>query len=137
MRETFVAAVLMSSLLMLLLTLMCQTRPDWFVRGFTNDKAVIAFGAQYLRIISWNFVASGIVFTCSGMFQSLGNTWPSLISTGGRLLTFVLPAIWLSHRPGFHIEQLWYLSVATVALQALTSVTLVRMQLRTRLHGME
>ena len=132
-RETFVAAALMSSALMLLLTLMCQWRPEWFIRFFTTDAAVIAAGALYLRIISWNFVASGLVFTCSGMFQAMGNTWPSLISTGSRLLTFILPAIWLSRQPNFRIEQVWHLSVITVALQAITSLVLVRMQLRSRL----
>ena len=132
-RETFVAAALMSSALMLLLTLMCQWRPEWFIRFFTTDAAVIAAGALYLRIISWNFVASGLVFTCSGMFQAMGNTWPSLISTGSRLLTFILPAIWLSRQPNFRIEQVWHLSVITVALQAITSLVLVRIQLRSRL----
>ena len=135
-RETFVAAALMSSLLMLLLTLMCQWRPEWFIRFFTTDPAVIAAGALYLRIISWNFVASGLVFTCSGMFQAMGNTWPSLISTGSRLLTFILPAIWLSRQPNFRIEQVWHLSVITVALQAITSLVLVRIQLRSRLQAM-
>jgi len=132
-RETFIAAALMSSLLMLLLTLMCQWRPEWFIRFFTTDPAVIAAGALYLRIISWNFVASGLVFTCSGMFQAMGNTWPSLISTGSRLLTFILPAIWLSRQPNFRIEQVWHLSVITVALQAVTSLLLVWMQMRKRL----
>jgi len=135
-RETFVAAALMSSMLMLLLTLMCQWRPEWFIRFFTTDAAVIAAGALYLRIISWNFVASGLVFTCSGMFQAMGNTWPSLFSTGSRLLTFILPAIWLSRQPNFRIEQVWHLSVITVALQAITSLVLVRMQLRKRLPAM-
>ena len=135
-RETFVAAALMSSMLMLLLTLMCQWRPQWFIRFFTTDAAVIAAGALYLRIISWNFVASGLVFTCSGMFQAMGNTWPSLISTGSRLLTFILPAIWLSRQPSFRIEQVWHLSVVTVALQAITSLVLVRMQLRSRMREM-
>ena len=135
-RETFVAAALMSSMLMLLLTLMCQWRPEWFIRFFTTDPAVIDAGALYLRIISWNFVASGLVFTCSGMFQAMGNTWPSLISTGSRLLTFVLPAIWLSRQPNFRIEQVWHLSVITVALQAITSLLLVRIQLRSRLRAM-
>ena len=38
-------------------------------------------GGEFLQIVSWNFVAMGIVFTCSSMFQALGNTWPALLST--------------------------------------------------------
>jgi len=132
-RETFRTAALIGSGIMLALTLTCQWRPEWFVRGFTSDPRVVAIGAQYLRIISWNFVASGIIFTCSGMFQALGNTVPAVVSTATRLVTFVLPAIWLSRQPHFHIEQVWYLSVATMTLQAITSLLLVRWQFQRRL----
>ncbi len=135
-RETFRSAALMGSAVMLALTLVCQWRPEWFVLGFTSEPAVVEVGAQFLRFISWNFVASGLIFTCSGMFQALGNTWPSLVSTGTRLLTFALPALWLSHQPGFRIEQVWYLSVATVAFQAALSFLLLRSQLRRRLAGL-
>jgi Na+-driven multidrug efflux pump len=81
-------------------------------------------------------VAVGIVFTCSGMFQGLGNTWPSLISTGTRLLTFAIPGIWMSTRPGFDIVDLWHLSVVTVLLQAALSYVLLRYQMRGRLGPM-
>lgn len=81
---------------------------------------------QFLRIISWNFVASGLIFTCSGMFQAMGNTLPALLSSASRLLTFVLPGLWMSAQPGFTLRQVWLLSVASVALQALLSLWLVR-----------
>ena len=131
-RETFKKSALMGSAIMLLVTLFCQLRPEWFILAFTRDRQVVAVGAQFLRYISWNFVASGLIFTCSGMFQALGNTWPSLLSTGTRLVTFALPALWLSRQPGFRLEQVWYLSMATVALQAITSLLLLRAQLRRR-----
>jgi len=135
-RETFRSAAILGSGIMLLLTLMCQWRPEWFVHPFTDDPAVVAVAAQFLHIISWNFVASGLIFTCSGMFQALGNTIPALISSATRLLTFAIPAVWLSTRPGFELRQLWFLSVATVALQALTSLWLLRGQFRRRLAPM-
>ena len=118
---------------MLLATLLCQWRAAWFIQLFTSEPAVVAVGETYLRIISWNFVAVGLVFTCSSTFQGLGNTWPSLLSSGSRLVTFALPAIWMSRQPWFRLEHLWYLSVVTVALQALTSFWLLRTQFRTRL----
>jgi len=129
-RETFRSAAIAGSAIMLVLTLICQWRPEWFVRGFTSDPAVIAVAAQFLHIISWNFVASGLIFTCSGMFQALGNTLPALLSSATRLLTFALPAIWLSTRPGFELRQLWLLSVATVAVQAATSLWLLHKEFR-------
>jgi Na+-driven multidrug efflux pump len=133
---TFRTAILVGSAFMLLLTLLCQLAPATLLRGFTADPAVIHVGAQFLRFVSWNFVASGVIFTCSGLFQALGNTWPSLLSSAARLGTFALPATWLSTQPQFRIEQVWYLSVATVALQALVSYWLARRQLRVRLHAL-
>jgi Na+-driven multidrug efflux pump len=133
-RGTFRAAAGMGGVLMLALTLVCQIKPEWFVRGFTQDDAVIAVGAEFLRYISWNFVASGIVFTCSGMFQALGNTIPSMISSASRLLTFAVPAAWLSHQPGFELRQVWIVSMISVALQALLSLWLLRRQFQRRLQ---
>jgi putative MATE family efflux protein len=134
-RETFRTAALFGALLMFILTLICQWRPELFIRGFTREPQVVAIGAQYLRIISWNFVATGLIFTCSGLFQALGNTVPSLLSSGARLLTFVLPVTVMSHLPGFNLKQVWYLSVATVALQALTSLWLLSREFRRKLDG--
>ena len=118
---------------MLALTLMCQVEPGWFVRGFTQDAGVVAVASEFLRYISWNFVASGIVFTCSGMFQALGNTVPALLSSASRLVTFALPSIWLSRQPGFQLHHVWIVSMVSVALQALRSLGLLRRQFQQRL----
>ena len=132
-RETFRSAVMMGSVVMFAVTVLCQWRADWLLSVFTKDAAVISVGAQFLHVISWNFVAQGVIFTCSGMFQALGNTVPSLISGGTRIATFIGPAIWLSRRPGFELRQLWILSVATVTLQMVISVWLLRGELRRKL----
>jgi len=132
-RETVRKTIYLESGIMLVVTLLCQINPELFIRGFSHDPAVIAFGAQYLRIISWNFVAQGIIFSCSGTFQALGNTLPALYSMVSRMVTFVVPALWLAKQEDFSITDVWYLSVATVALQALTSLWLVRQQLDRKL----
>lgn len=136
-RDTVWKAIYIESALMASLTLLCQIEPRWFVHFFTQDEQVILVGAEFLKLISWNFVASGIIFACSGMFQALGNTWPSLISMATRVISFVIPALWLSHQSGFKIVHVWYLSVATVALQACISLLLLRRQLRKSLFVME
>ena len=121
---------------MVFLTLFCQWQSPWLIRVFTADPAVIDIGVEYLRIISWNFVGTGIVFVCSSLFQGLGNTWPSLVSSGSRVVLFVVPAIWLSAQPGFRLVDLWHLSVVTVVLQALFSLLLLRREFRTRLASL-
>ena len=125
--------MILGSVIMAGLTLLCQWQPEWFFGGFTKEPAVIGVGAQFLRFVSWNFVASGLVFTCSGMFQALGNTLPALLSSASRLGIFAIPAVWLSRRPGFELRQLWLLSVTTVAIQAFASYGLLQREFRRRL----
>jgi len=134
-KGTFASAAWMGTALMLSLSLLCHVRPELLIGVFSTDPDVLAVGAEFLAIISWNFVASGVIFTCSGMFQALGNTVPSLLSSASRIVSFALPAIWLSGRPGFELRHLWYLSVATVLLQMTISLLLVRRELRLRLTG--
>ena len=136
-RETVRVALLIEGGIMALITLACKVYAEGFLRPFTDDAAVIAVGVQYLEIVSWNFVFSGVSFACSGMFQALGNTWPALFSTATRLLTFVFPVLWLSRQPGFEIVQVWYLSVATMTLQGLLSLTLLRLQMQAKLEDLE
>jgi Na+-driven multidrug efflux pump len=102
---------------------------------FTTEPTAESVGAQFLHICSWNFVATGLVFTCSGVFQGLGNTMPAVWSSASRLVSFVVPALWLAAQPNFEIVQLWYVSVASVSLQALISLALVRSEFRKRLRG--
>jgi Na+-driven multidrug efflux pump len=134
-RATFRSAAAMSSVLMLLAMLLLLWRGESMIAGFTSDPEAIRVGAEYLRFVSWNCIASGFVFTCSGVLQGLGNTWPSLWSSASRLLTFVLPVAWLAAQPGFTLHQVWITSVASVTLQAVLSGTLVLWQLRARAGG--
>jgi Na+-driven multidrug efflux pump len=132
-RETFWSAVKMCTGVMLVLMLLMQWRPDALVRFFSNEPEVVDIGSQFLHIISWNFVLSGIIFSCSSMFQAMGNTLPSLISSATRLITYSVPLIWVSTQPWFQLKHVWFLSVATVVLQTVVSFVLLQKQLRTRL----
>ncbi len=132
-RQTFYSAVLITTGIMVLLTLLSQFAGALFIRFFSDDPSVIAFGREYLQIISLNFIAMGIVFTSSSVFQGIGNTWPPLISSATRLLLFALPAVLLSMRPDFHIKQVWYLSVVSILFQAGANLLLLRREFGKRL----
>jgi putative MATE family efflux protein len=132
-RETFALTTLIGSCVMVVMTFFCQWGSGWLLGAFTKDPTAIGVGTQYLQIISWNFVASGFVFTCSAVFQGLGNTVPAVVSSASRLVSFVLPVLWLSAQPHFEMIQVWYVSVASVTLQAVFSLWLVRRELRLRL----
>ncbi|MCW8998608.1 MAG: MATE family efflux transporter, partial [Kangiellaceae bacterium] len=132
-KQSFIHAVIMISSLMAVLSLMCILYPEALLGAFTEEKEVIQVAALFLSIVAINFVPAGLVFTCSGIFQGIGNTWPSLISAASRISLFALPAVWLAGKPDFEIIQLWYLSVATVFIQAAISLWMVKHELKNKL----
>jgi len=132
-RQTFKSASILVSAIMILFTLLSHIAPEALIRAFSKEPDVIAFGAEYLRIISFNFVAMGLIFTTSSMFQGMGHTLPPLACSSLRLLLFALPAFVLSLRPGFQIREVWYLSVVSVAIQAVLILVLVQREFRRRL----
>ena len=132
-RESFYAAAGMAAAVMLVVTLLCHIAPDALIRVFNRDPAVVAFGAEYLRIISWNFVASGVVFVSSSVFQGMGNTLPPLASSLTRLLLFAVPAYALASHPGFQMRHVWYVSLAAVWVQTCLSLWLLRREFGRRL----
>jgi Na+-driven multidrug efflux pump len=118
---------------MLLLTIVSQFSSVAMIRAFSRDPAVIAIGGDYLRIVSFNFIAAGIAFTTSSAFQGIGNTLPPLISSMTRLVLFALPATLLSLRSGFQIRHVWYLSVGSIIFQACLNLLLLRRELHRKL----
>jgi len=132
-RQTFVAAAGLSAVVMLTVTALCHIAPAAMIAVFNEDPGVIVFGAEYLRIISWIFLASGVIFVSSSVFQGLGNTVPPLASSALRLVTFAIPAVWLSRQPGFEMRHVWYLSVASVCVHLTLNLVLLRREFRRKL----
>lgn len=115
---------------MIFFTALCQIAPAAMVGLFASEPEVIAAGVDYLRTISWGYVASGVIFVSAGVFQGLGNTWPSLLASGLRALIFVGPLIVMSKRPGFTLHRIWLASLVTVFLQLGLQQFLLRRELR-------
>jgi Na+-driven multidrug efflux pump len=124
----------MAAGVMALFAVLCHLGPAAMIRIFSSDPEVIAVGDEYLRIVSWNFVASGVVFVCSSTFQAMGNTIPALMSSFARVAVVVVPTILLSRVPGFHLRWIWYMTVASVTLQMILSLLLIRLEFRSRLE---
>lgn len=132
-RETFVKAALIATAVMIVFLILAQLEPGWLLVGFSTDQETMAVASLFLQIISLNMIAQGLIFTCSSMFQGLGNTKPVLWTSATRILTYSLPAIWLSTRSGFRMEHVWHLSIAATTLQAALSLWLLRREFRKRL----
>jgi putative MATE family efflux protein len=132
-RETFQRAVLVAAGLTALVAAICLMADEQMIRFFSSDPAVVAVGAEYLQVISWGMVASGIVFVNGSMFQAVGNTVPPLIASFTRILMVAIPAVLLSDMRGFELKWIWYLSVAATILQVAMSLLLLRREFRIRL----
>jgi putative MATE family efflux protein len=116
-KATFKDAAMIATAMMITFALASHIAPAALIGVFSKDPSAIAVGEEYLRIISWNYIASGLVFVSSSMFQAMGNTMPSLISSATRILLVAIPAITLSRLPGFQLKTIWYLSMIAVWAQ--------------------
>ena len=132
--SAFRSAVAMAAGVMLLLTIICRLAGAQLVGVFSSDPQVIAVGAEYLRIVSWTFAASGVIYVGSSMFQALGHTLPALVASFSRIALVAIPAFVLSRLPGFQLHWIWYLSVGAVLVQLALNLLLLRREFRRRLR---
>jgi Na+-driven multidrug efflux pump len=132
-KHTFRVAAAMAAGGMLLLAVGIQFAAPAAIRIFSADPDAIAVGVEYLRIVSISFVPSGIVFVSSSMFQAMGNTIPSLLSSFTRIVIVAIPTLMLSRLPGFELRWVWYVSVGTVIIQMMLSLGLLRREYGRRL----
>lgn len=132
-RETFRTGLQIATTVMILLMLICHFAPELAMRPFSSDPQVVAVGAEMLRILSFNFIASGVVLICGSLFQAMGNTLPSLVASLSRILCFAIPAVVVSRMPGFELTDLWWISVVSVLIQMGLSLLLLRREMRRRI----
>ena len=132
-REAYRVGAILAVSVMGVLAVLFHIAPAATIRIFSKDPEVIAVGVDYLKIISWSFFFSGLVFVNSSMFQAIGNTIPSLIASFTRMALVAIPAVILSKQPGFEIRWIWYLSITTIGIQVLMSSLFLRHEFRLRL----
>lgn len=132
-RDTFQAASILSTGCMLVMMAVVWLYPTALIRIFTHEPQTIVVGELYLQLTSLGLVAYGMIYACSGVFLGLGNLRPSLLSSGVALLMFISVAATLSANPGFRIEHVWCLWTATITLQAIVSISLLRIEFHRRL----
>lgn len=131
-RAVFRDAALMATAAMLVLTVAVHLWARGMVQFFTADPAVVHAGTVYLEIISWNFVASGMIFVASSLFQAFGNTLPPLGASAFRMAILIVPAVLLSRLPDFRMTWIWILSAGTVWVQLGLSLVLLRREFTRR-----
>ena len=132
-RETFRVALQYGAALMAVFTALVQWKSEALARVFTDDPAVVAVAALLLHYLSWNFIPSVVTMTCSSIFQSMGNAWPALGASALRIVTFMIPAVWMARQPWFELRHLFMLSVLTVLLHGVVSYLWLQAEMRKRL----
>jgi Na+-driven multidrug efflux pump len=132
-RATFNVAAAMATGGMFALTLVAYFGGSTMIHLFSTDPAVVRVGEEYLRILSLTFVASGIVFVSSSMFQALGNTVPPLVSSLIRTVLVVAAVLMLARLTGFQLVWVWYIAAGSTGLQLTMNLLLLRREFRVRL----
>ena len=131
-RTTFLSAVAMAAGVTTISAVFGYFEAERFMRIFTSDPEVVRVGVEYLRIAVWSFVASGVVFVSSSMFQALGNAVPPLITSVGRITIIAIPIVILSQQPGFDLKTVWYISVVATAFQMVANLVLLQREFHKR-----
>jgi putative MATE family efflux protein len=133
-RSSFRYGAVIGTAVMMAATIIVQCYAASLVSAFNADSSTATISALFLEMMSLTFVAQGLVYTCGGVFQGLGNTAPTLITFGARFLLFATLSVWLSTNAWFEIEQLWGVWNATVILQAAMCLWLLHLEFKKRLR---
>jgi putative MATE family efflux protein len=133
-RHTFRDGALLGAAMMLVLFTVSQAAAPELVGIFTRDPAAVDTGARYLRILSWSFPASGVIFVTNSMFQAMGNTMPSVATSLVRIVVVAVPVLVLARLPGFALVTIWYLAAVSVFVQLGLALLLLRREFGRRLR---
>jgi putative MATE family efflux protein len=132
-RATFRTAAGLAVAGMVVFATMMWGAASTMIGVFSSDTQVIAVGAEYLHVVAWSFVASGVIFVTSSMFQAMGNTVPSLITSATRIVLVAVPVLLLAQTPGFALVWIWWISAAAVIVQLVLNLLLLQREFRVRL----
>ena len=133
-KDTFKNAASIAVVGMIVFAVIVHLIPERLVSIFSKDPAVIEVGVGYLLVVSYTFVASGLIFVASSMFQAMGNTIPSLVASAARVILVAVPVIILSHRADFKLIWIWWISAATVLVQLVIALLMLRREFGRRLN---
>ena len=94
-RSGFIATLILSSLLTLLITSIYVLFPEFIVRAFSNDEEVIAIGIEYIQVVSPFYIIFSVMFVLNGVLRGAGATLIPMFITLVSLWVFRIPASYL------------------------------------------
>jgi len=133
-KQTFKVGAMLAAVGMIVLSVITWLGADSMMGIFSSDPRVIAIGEEYLHVVAFNFVASGVIFVASSMFQAMGNAMPSLFASGARIVIIAVPVLLLARVAGFTLLWVWYISAGAVVVQLALALMLLRREFKRRLN---
>lgn len=114
------------------LTFIVQYFAESLAGAFGAADRTQAAAVTFLRIMSWSLVPQGVIYVFFNVLQGFGNMRPSLISSSVRFALFAVSVVVVSRSSQFHVEQVWYLLVASSIFQAGIGACMLRKEFRRR-----
>lgn len=94
-RSGFIATLLLSSLLTILIAAVYILFPEFIVKAFTNDEKVIHIGVEYIKIVAPFYIIFSIMFVLNGVLRGAGATLIPMFITLISLWIIRIPASYL------------------------------------------
>lgn len=94
-RYGFIATLILSSLLTLLISTIYILFPEFIVRAFTDDEEVIKVGVEYINVVGPFYIIFSIMFVLNGVLRGAGATLIPMFIT--------LIALWLIRIPASYL----------------------------------
>lgn len=79
----------------LLLAIILWRFGDILVGAFGDHREVIEVAVFYLTVVPLSYGAYGVVMSVNAAFNGLGNPWPAMVISAGRVMFVFLPLAWL------------------------------------------
>jgi Na+-driven multidrug efflux pump len=97
---------------------------------FTSQPEVVEVGTQYLRVIAYTFIPTGLIFAAAGLFQGLARTELPFYAAVIRLLLFVAAAFGLVMTNSLSLISVWWLAAFSIIVQSGVVLSLASRSLR-------
>lgn len=99
--HTFRAGVALSLLFGVLAVAVAGFMPELVMQGFLSDTQSIAYGCEYLRIVSIGYLLFSVMFVSNGVINGAGDTMATTF--------FSLLALWIIRLPlAMHLSRAWH-----------------------------
>lgn len=102
------AAIVMTLTVMAMSAILLASGPDWLIRQFTGDLAVVEIGLGLMLVAAVFQLFDGLQAVTTGALRGLGNTHtPMLWNLFGHWAVGLPLAYWLCFERGWNVQGLW------------------------------